>query len=74
MYLLPRNLSDVHRLWAYCISGVAMVIFLMMMVCYLACRQECQERSVRKKAKMAHQAHIERWQRAIRSPADVRSA
>ena len=74
MFSLPRNLSDVNQLWAYCIGGVAMVIFLMVMVCYLACRQECQERSARKKAKFAHQAHIERWQQAIHSSPDVRSA
>jgi hypothetical protein len=69
----PPRSTDVLHLWIYCISGVGFVLFLMIMVCYFACRQECSERASRRKAKAVQSVALEQWQQQVNSFPDLAS-
>ncbi|CAF1110632.1 unnamed protein product [Adineta ricciae] len=68
-FLIPPH--DITRLWLYCIGGVATVIFLMVTVCYFACRQEYTDRAERRKAKERHLVTVQQWQQQVNSFPDL---
>lgn len=67
----PPATTDIVRLWIYCISGVVTVIILMVMVCYLACRQEWRDMKARKEARANQYARLQEWQEQVRSFPDL---
>ncbi|CAF1226582.1 unnamed protein product [Adineta ricciae] len=71
MFRLPPTSTDLIRLWIYCITGVATVVLLMIMVCYYAFRQECSDRAERRRAKELHYTQIQELQRQVDSFPDL---
>ncbi len=69
--LSPPKSLDIVRLWIYCIGGVATVIMLMIMVCYLAFRQECADRAARRKARALNYTRLQQWQQQVNSFSDL---
>ena len=67
MIIRPPPSTDLLQLWIYSISAVGFVLLLMMMVCYLACRQERSERAARRKAKVVQSVAVEQWQQQVNS-------
>ena len=63
----PPPSTDVLQLWIYSIGVVATVLFLMIMVCCFAFRQERSERAARRKAKAVHSVALEQWQQQVNS-------
>ncbi|CAF1388963.1 unnamed protein product [Adineta steineri] len=63
----PPPTDDILRLWIYCISGFITVIFLMIMICSIACRQECLDRAARRKAREHQYNRLQEWQQQVNS-------
>ncbi|CAF0833001.1 unnamed protein product [Adineta steineri] len=63
----PPGSSDIVRLWIYCISGVATVIFLMIMVCYYAFHQEWSDRAARRQATENQRSRLLQWKEQVNS-------
>jgi hypothetical protein len=63
----PPTSTNIARPWIYCISAVATFIFLMIMICYLAFRQECSDMAARRKARARQYARLQEWQQRVNS-------